>query len=193
MDTNERARGGRTWTAALAAAALTVTMLPGGVAHAQSERAAAPAQSATAPPTVVVEVNKPVSLEVRNSPRVITDWEEGEPIPAGYHPVQRLRKGAIVGGAVPFAILYFFSALVAAVAQDNGGDRSTMGLFVPVAGPFITMTQTSSSVANLFLVLDGLGQGAGAALVVYGLSSPKTVLVRDDQYGAPRLLPRPIL
>src|SRR4051812_9278756 len=28
-----------------------------------------------------------------SGPRHINDWEEGEPIPRGYHPVHRIRKG----------------------------------------------------------------------------------------------------
>lgn len=32
-------------------------------------------------------------------PRVITDWNEGEPIPRGYRPVQRTRAGLVAGGA----------------------------------------------------------------------------------------------
>jgi hypothetical protein len=148
-----------------------------------------PARPAPAPAPVIVQIDKD-----RHAPRIISDWNEGEPIPTGYHPVQRVRKGAIIGGAVPFGILYFISALTAAVAHDanQGRDHSADGLFVPVAGPFITMPQTSSATANVFLALDGLGQAAGAALVIYGLVSPQTVLLRDD-VGAARLLPHPIL
>jgi hypothetical protein len=54
------------------------------------------------------------------------------------------------------------------------------------------MTQTSSAVGDVFLALDGLGQGLGAALVIYGLTSPQTVLRQDDYYGRLHVVPQPL-
>jgi hypothetical protein len=129
-------------------------------------------------------------------PRGAPDWQDGEPIPPGYHPVQRARRAPIIAGAVTFGILYLISVLVAAGGTDdanrNHTGNSLAGLYVPVVGPFITMTQNSSAVGNVVLVLDGAGQAAGAVLLLYGLVAPQTVLVRDD-YGRPKLLPQPML
>jgi hypothetical protein len=143
---------------------------------------------------IAAQSAKPVSPDVRKVPRAITDWQEGDPVPPGYHPIQRVRKGAIIGGAVPFGVLYLISVLVAAGQQDatHGQDKSAAGLYFPVVGPFITMTQTSSAVGDVFLALDGLGQGLGAALVIYGLTSPQTVLRQDDYYGRLRVVPQPL-
>jgi hypothetical protein len=192
----------RAWTAALLAASMVATTgLTTGVARAQgsgdttlSQTPARSVDNQAAQP-IQVEITRPVSLEVKRVPPVISDWQEGEPVPPGYHPVQRVRKGAIVGGAVPFAILYFISALVAAAQSDrtNGQDKSAAGLYFPVVGPFITMPQTSSAVSNVFLAMDGLVQGLGVALVIYGLTSPQTLLVRDDHYGRLRVVPQPLL
>jgi hypothetical protein len=128
---------------------------------------------------------------------VIRDWQEGEPIPAGYHPVQRTRKGAVIGGAVTFGVLYFISVLIAAVGADTAtathSNNDVAGLFVPVVGPFITMTQSSSATADVFLAIDGAAQAAGAILLVYGLTTPQTVLVRDAKLSPPPLFARPLL
>jgi hypothetical protein len=144
---------------------------------------------------VKVEIAKPVTLVVRQQPRTITDWTEGEPVPDGYHPVQRVRVGAIVGGVVPFAVLYFISLLDASATEDasHGTNKTADGLFIPGIGPFIMMTQTSSSVGNVFLAVDGLVQTGGIALAVWGIASPRTVLRRDDPPTALRLVPRPML
>jgi hypothetical protein len=50
------------------------------------------------------------------------------------------------------------------------------------------MTRTESSTANVFLAFDGLGQAAGATMLVAGITSPKTVLVRND-LGEVRVTP----
>jgi hypothetical protein len=180
----------RRWTAALVASTLISSIcLAPGFARADDtdgDSRRAPAEVAPLPPKMIVV----------SDPRVIKDWQEGEPIPAGYHPVERLRKGAIVAGAVTFGVLYIISALVAAIGTDTANATHTnndvAGLFVPVAGPFITMTQSSSATADVFLVLDGAAQATGAILFVYGLTSPQTVLVRDAKYSPP-LLPRPMI
>jgi hypothetical protein len=180
----------RRLTAALVASTMisTICLAPGAAraddTEGDSRRAT---EVAPLPPRVVVI----------SDPRVIKDWQEGEPIPAGYHPVQRMRKGAIVAGAVTFGVLYIISALVAAIGTDTANvthsNNDVAGLFVPVAGPFITMTQSSSATADVFLVMDGAAQAAGAILLVYGLTSPQTVLVRDAKYSPPLLLPKPMI
>jgi hypothetical protein len=119
-----------------------------------------------------------------SGPREIKDWSEGEQIPPGYRPVERTRKGLIVGGAVTFGSLYLISALVASAGSDssqyNGGKNEEAALWVPAIGPFIQMAGTESSTGKLFLAIDGIGQTAGAAMLIVGLVSPKTVLVRND-------------
>lgn len=110
------------------------------------------------------------------------DYEEGDPVPAGYTPVKRTRKGPIIAGSIVFGTLYFFSAMAAAVSADaSGRDKNDLApLWVPGVGPFITMGTTDSATGRFFLAVDGLGQCAGIALLVYGLTSPKTVLRRND-------------
>jgi hypothetical protein len=121
-----------------------------------------------------------------SGPRKITDWEEGEPIPPGYHPVSRIRKGLVIGGAVLFGSMYLISVMTAAIAQDTCKATSACSnpltpLFIPVAGPFVQLGNTGgSATAAVFLVLDGLAQAGGVAMFIAGLAAPKTVLVRND-------------
>jgi hypothetical protein len=186
----------RAWTAAfLASTVLATTSLTSGIARAQDKGAEpAPPQGVArpadqAPHTVTFEVARP-------APHSLSDWQDGEPIPPGYHRVQRMRKGAIIGGAVTFGVLYFVSLLIAAAGTDEANrthtSNSMAGLYVPAVGPFIAMTQSSTAVGGVFLAMDGLAQAGGAALFIYGVASPQTVLIRND-YGRPHLLPQPLL
>ena len=178
----------RAYAATLVASILISTLSAPRLAQAQEAEGDSPrATSEVAPPPARVVID----------PRAIRDWQEGDPIPPGYHPTQRMRKGAVIAGAVTFGVLYFVSVLVAAVGTDysnaNHTGNSVAGLFVPVAGPFITMAQSSSATADVFLVLDGGAQAAGAILLAYGLTSPQTVLVHDANYSRPIVFPRPML
>jgi hypothetical protein len=138
------------------------------------------------------QVYVPQSIAL-SGPRIIKDYDDGEPVPPGYHPETRTRTGLVVGGAVTFGTLYFFSLLVAAAVSDanrathSSGDDANF-LYIPVAGPFLQMTKTESSTGNLFLGIDGIAQGAGAAMLIVGITSPKTVLVRND-LGEVRVTP----
>lgn len=137
------------------------------------------------------QVYMPQSVAL-SGPRIIKDYEEGDPIAPGYHAESRIRTGLVVGGAVTFGVLYLLSALVGAAISDTnkitGGSDSGDFLYVPVAGPFLQMTRTESSTGNVFLAIDGIAQAAGATMLIVGLTSPKTVLVRND-LGEVRVLP----
>ena len=121
-------------------------------------------------------------------PAPIKDWNEGEPVPPGYHPVQRTRTGLIVGGAVLFGVFYLISAFVASVFSDSGNSGNN-ALWLPGVGPFIQMANTSSATGNLVLVIDGAAQSGGLAMLIYGIVSPKTVLLRNDLATTPLVLP----
>lgn len=128
-----------------------------------------------------------------SGPREIKDYEEGEAIPPGYHAETKARVGLLVGGAVTFGVLYLLSVLTGAIIHDvnkgdrNGGDDGAF-LYVPVAGPFLQMTKTESGTGNVVLAIDGIAQAAGATMFIVGITSPKTILVRND-LGEVRVLP----
>ncbi len=113
------------------------------------------------------------------------DFDETKPIPPGYTKVSRARKGLIIGGACTLGGVYLFTTLVAAAAADinkaDGSNANVTPLYLPVFGPFLELGQTDSSIARFYLTLSGLGQTAGAIMLIYGLASPKTLLVRNDQ------------
>ena len=134
---------------------------------------------------------------VAYGPEEITDFDDSAPVPYGYTRVQRTHKGLIIGGAVTLGATYLVTAFVGAVAADflkaEGSNTNIAPLFLPVAGPFLEIGETDSAIAKFYLTLSGLGQGAGAIMLLYGISSSRTVLVRNDQLivtsVAPMLVP----
>jgi len=112
-------------------------------------------------------------------------YKEGDPIPAGYHPEKRARKGLVVGGACMFGAAYLGSLLGYAFASDNG-DHEYWPLVVPVLGPFLTMATANvplvkgDGAPGVLLLIDGVLQGGGVALAVLGITEKKTVLLRND-------------
>ena len=114
-------------------------------------------------------------------------YKDGYPIPDGYHPEMQYRKGLIIGGAVTFGAMY----LIPAAATVTSNDKS---LLVPIAGPFIAIGHLDfnsrgdgggfAQLAAVVLVIDGLAQTAGAAMLLAGLTTKKEVLVRNDVAGA---------
>jgi|KBSMisStaDraftv2_1062788.scaffolds.fasta_scaffold80894_1 hypothetical protein len=119
-----------------------------------------------------------------SGPRFIKDWEEGQPIPYGYHEETRVRKGVVISGAVVFGVLYLYNAFFASIGEDASsatGNENKLGwLYLPVLGPFLEMSETSSSTAHFLLVLDGVAQGVGVTMVISALMYPKHLLVRND-------------
>jgi hypothetical protein len=147
-------------------------------------------------PTPLTQTTQPSYVPqsvAMSGPRVITDWEEGEPIPAGYHPSRRIRRGLVIGGAVSFGVLYMLSTLVAAAGQDSNphSGNPAAAMWAPGIGPFIQMASTSTATSNVLLAIDGLGQSAGLTMLIFGLASPRTVLLRNDLglHVAPTLMP----
>jgi hypothetical protein len=112
-------------------------------------------------------------------PLVISDWPDEEPPPRGYHRSTRLRRGPIIAGSVLFGVAYITTVLAAAGLEDSG-DSSYGWLYLPAIGPFIELTNSGTATASTFLVLDGLTQSAGLALLVWGITSPAPVLVRNE-------------
>lgn len=113
-------------------------------------------------------------------------YEEGDPVPAGYHVATRNRTGLLIAGGIVFGIFYGFTALGA----SNSTEPSTQWLYLPVAGPVIygnTLDGEFAGVARFFLWVDALAQAGGAAMLIAGFI-PKTELVRND-YATVHLTP----
>lgn len=207
----------RTMSRFTACLALMFSLVVASSAHAQ-DASPTPAQKPAPPPSNAPAANgeyvAPLSQTTQPSyvpqsvalsgPAVIKEYQEGAPVPAGYHAEQRARRGLVIAGAVTFGSMYLLSAMVAAIGADSHEMECTYGgttpscrdkgnpvaaLWVPAIGPFIQMAKTDSSTGNLFLAIDGLAQTGGVVMAVYGLASPKTVLVRND-LGSVRVVPQ---
>jgi hypothetical protein len=113
------------------------------------------------------------------APRFITDWQQGNPIPYGYHPVTRARRGLVIAGSIVFGATYLYTAALASESPSSSrGDESW--LYLPVLGPLVQMTQTDSRWGTGVLTLDALAQAAGVAMFISGFVFPRTILVRND-------------
>ncbi len=122
-----------------------------------------------------------------SGPEEITDNTEGRAAPAGYTSVKRSRKGLLIGGGVTLGVSYGISAMTAAIGSDisgSDGRNEVAALWIPVAGPFIQIANTDSATAKVFLVGLGGAQLAGAVMLYYGLTTTKTVFVRNDLVGS---------
>jgi hypothetical protein len=125
-------------------------------------------------------------------------YEEGDPVPPGYVVRERVRRGPIIAGSIVLGVPYVLG-LITASATDFSNQSGW--LTVPAVGPWITLASRRScdSYANrsfdgsvdedscravrTVLVLDGIMQVTGAALFVWGVTSPKKVLVRQEAWS----------
>lgn len=125
-----------------------------------------------------------------NGPRTL-EWEPGEPVPAGYHPSTQMRTGLVISGAVIFGSVWLLNALVASIGIDISQGQA-IPLFIPIVGPFIAMGTFRSLQATdaFFLVLDGLVQAGGAAMLIAGIAVPRHQLVRNRYTSL--MLPMPM-
>jgi hypothetical protein len=116
-----------------------------------------------------------------SGPEEINSRYAGQPAPDGYTPVLRTRKGLVIGGGITLGVAYGYSALIAAVGSDlSDGPNEAGAMWIPVAGPFIQMSQTESATFRVLLAGFGIAQVTGAVLLYKGLTSKKTVFVRND-------------
>jgi hypothetical protein len=123
-------------------------------------------------------------------------YRAGQPVPSGYRLVEEPRYGLVTAGYLAAGIPYGIG-LVVALSTDF--DNGTEWLAVPFAGPWLTLGQRryhcdESSSGNsddaagclgdvfvvMGLVMDGLIQAAGGALLLTGYLSTKKTLIRED-------------
>lgn len=123
-------------------------------------------------------------------------YVEGRRVPPGYTVEERVRRGPIIAGSIVFGVPYMLGLLTA--SADDFPNHSGW-LAVPVVGPWVTLVSREETCdagfdyedeveyecrgtdpVQTLLVLDALMQTTGAVLFVWGVSSSKKVLVRDD-------------
>jgi hypothetical protein len=126
-------------------------------------------------------------------PEEITDFGNSAPVPYGYTKVTRRRKGLIIGGAATLGATYgvtaFTGMLAIAFRPINRSAPDPTPFFIPVVGPFVAIAQSKDSTGDFGLVAIGLGQTAGAIMLVYGLTHSREVLVRNDQLAITSIAP----
>ena len=119
-------------------------------------------------------------------------YVEGGPVPRGYAVDEYHPRGLIIGGAVTLGTLY---AISLSVAAGGNFDSSNGWLAVPVVGPFGWLAarkapactnstyyndnscESDESGKRTAVVLDGMGQVAGAALLIAGLAITRKHMV----------------
>jgi hypothetical protein len=104
---------------------------------------------------------------------------EGEPIPPGYHKEERMRRGAILAGALMAGITYGINLFIASLAE---GRQDYEWWYVPVVGGWVWMANQCDNTEGgcTYLVLHNATHTVGVVLLVYGLAAKRTLLVRDD-------------
>lgn len=142
-----------------------------------------------APPVVNAQIVVPAPVVApqpfpMTGPRTLP-YEPGGPIPQGYVLTEKPRLGLIIGGSIAFGLLYITSlmaySLAEAVCAGSSCSNDFWPLSLPVIGPFITIgTANAEGGAISLLAMDGLGQGAGLAMLILGVASKKQVWLRAD-------------
>lgn len=127
-------------------------------------------------------------------------YDPEKPIPPGYKVEERVRKGAVISGAIILGVPYVIGLNSAAAA---GFENKSYWLIVPGIGPFLTLSTRDDSCdedpnnsskeaadclgdvfINMLLVLDGLMQTAGGVVLTVGLTAKKQWLVREQAPAA---------
>ncbi len=130
-------------------------------------------------------------------------WQPGEPAPPGYYVQKKPNWKLVRRGAGMLIGFWVISVLAAAAlnkaeepAAEDGddiekGDWST--LYWPVAGPFLTMKNTSTDEAGwAWLLVDGVLQSVGAVFVVVGFADQREHLKRSET-GQRRITVAPLV
>lgn len=149
-----------------------------------------PAEPVAQAPTPAPVVSAPVPL---TSLPPTQRYRDHLPPPPGYVLEEQVRRGLLIPGISVVGAAYISGLLVTGVFQNF--PNKTGYLAVPLAGPWITMVARDSScdedsigdrecardvAVDRLLVLDGLVQAIGAALIVTGVTWTKSLWVRED-------------
>ena len=111
-------------------------------------------------------------------------YEEGRPIPPGYHEETQIRKGLVIAGAAVFGGIYILTAIFTSVIISAEGEgEGYEALYAPLVGPWIafgTIKDEINANGALILAASGVAQAGGVAMFIAGLAAKKKVLVRND-------------
>lgn len=119
------------------------------------------------------------------NPKTI-EYEEGDPIPPGYQFETRADKALAIGGLTTFGTAYAISLVIgSAVLMSDDDDEGYAALLVPIAGPYIAINTLDAEGAGVFwLMVNGVMQTAGVAMLAAGLAAEDVYLKRQDVAAA---------
>lgn len=112
-------------------------------------------------------------------PPSIIPYEDGDPIPAGYHLESRARMNLVGTGIGLFVPFYAISTLSAAIAEA-GGNSNYWPMYIPTIGPVIAIStaKPENNFATFMLGLDTAAQTAGIGLIIWGMVAREKRLIR---------------
>ena len=128
-------------------------------------------------------------------------YQQGQPIPPGYHVEHRTRYGLAISGSILFGLTYVPTA---AAAWYDTGERTPL-YAVPILGPLLVIPAKTknycvesdhnpcfdfSGFITAFFIADAVVQAAGAIMAVRGFLG-RDVLIRNETAQA-TLIPGPV-
>jgi len=137
-------------------------------------------------------------------PRRVLPYNDGDPVPPGYHVERRHPKWMIGTGAGALAGGYLISLTIAAltgasclpsdsICRDRDtGPSPNRALYIPLVGPFVVIAQGNAMKNLSSLIFLGTSQVGGATLLALGFATYQSKLVPDWQAAKIKLLPLPL-
>jgi hypothetical protein len=120
-------------------------------------------------------------------------YQQGTPIPEGYHLEERHPRWALLTGSIMLGSAYFTGLFINSHDYCTGYSSSCHDdrwvVAIPIAGSFIDMGRTNSSSDRMNDFLVGSGQVAGAIFLIYGLATTSPKLIPDYQRAGVSIMP----
>jgi hypothetical protein len=151
-------------------------------AHAQQTMPSAASSNVPAPPVRIAAPSSAGASDWQDSPPPNRGprrmrYLEGAEVPEGYVLQEGPNRVLLTAGILALGIPYL-TGVSAAILTDF--DAHSGWLVLPVAGPWLMRASESDQDTRVLLGFDGLVQGAGALMVIAGLSLTSRTLVRTD-------------
>lgn len=134
---------------------------------------------------------RPFTMQISPDAATPPPYYESPPpggVPPGFHFEERPRKGLVIAGSVVFGALYTASAIPGAMSLSE--PNALNWLLVPVAGPIVLSASMFghsgdfaglSTIFGIILIVDGVGQLAGLAMLTAGLAATEQHLAPGPQ------------